>query len=146
EDHNRRLCVRLMKRGKLDYVALQLRNASAGIIETVAGTDFAQAWVGRARHPLSKQPSLRDIQADIVLEKRGEVVVGADDPRLDPGLYEQHHHDGFIRVFVPLIIFRDAETRLLRPDLSLSAKWLVEASEVSPASKYILRVVAPEGV
>jgi hypothetical protein len=97
-------------RQELDLCAIQ-RIRPDSVIETVVGEGQAKAWVGLSKHRMAQEQSLRDIQADVVLRQRAEVIRGCD-PRLDAYLFKRFEHARLVRLFVPLIIFRDSEGRV----------------------------------
>jgi hypothetical protein len=111
------LCAAIDRFG-FDFSAIQLERRDQNTIETVVGTGIARDWVGLAKHRIEEEVRLRDIQADIFQEKRVEIVPGTDDPvlhRLDPFIGKNFHHDDVVRIFIPLVLIRDADGRVL-PD------------------------------
>jgi len=110
------LCAAIDSQFGFHFSAVQLARRDENTIETVAGTGIAKDWVGLAKHRLEEQVSLRDIQADIFMERRVEVIHGRDDPklgRLDPFIGKIFHHEDLVRVFVPLVLIRDADGQIL---------------------------------
>jgi GAF domain-containing protein len=77
-----------------------------GVVEAVAATGPARAWALLARHPLDRE--LPDIHV-AVARARGyvEEITGWDD-RFDTYLYNRFHHEKHRRLFLPLVVHRDA--------------------------------------
>jgi GAF domain-containing protein len=104
-------------RGPYDFAALQLINPEERVIETVRGIGLAAKWEGLAKHYLEKDPLLRDIQADIALAgltepPRAEIIAGYDS-RFDKWIYEAFTQGSLVRAFVPMILARDADGKVL---------------------------------
>jgi signal transduction histidine kinase len=97
-------------------VAIQLIDPRERVIETVRGVGQAARWDGMAKHYLEDNPNLRDIQADIVLTDRPDLVLNRPlrleilsgfDSRFDKWIYEMFHQESLTRIFVPMILVRD---------------------------------------
>jgi hypothetical protein len=105
-----------------------------GTIEAIAGIGEAAVAVGRVRHPI--HPSLawmrQDVQADIVLSGRAELVL-PDDPRLDEFVKEQYGHV-WPRFFIPLVIVNDAAGA----EINRKCRWVFDGEKS-------LRLETPDG-
>jgi hypothetical protein len=97
------LCDEVIETFSHRLAAFQVIHPHKQVIETVAARGEAREWIGAAEHSLH---GLRDIQADIALSKRGEIVTGKD-PRLDPYLYRVYGHKDATRCFLPVAILRN---------------------------------------
>ena len=88
-----------------DFVAIQLIDKEAKTVETVYGKGLTSHWFTIARHSISSDPVLRDIQAEIVMRDppRIEIVSGYD-RRFDKYIFEKFGHKNLVRVFVPIIL------------------------------------------
>ncbi|GJL65221.1 MAG: hypothetical protein NPIRA05_01920 [Nitrospirales bacterium] len=86
-----------------EFSAIQLIRPEENVIETVYGSQIAKKWTGLARHYLAKG---QDIQADIALSYKTEIIQGWDD-RFDFGLYQEQGHADLVRVFTPLMLVRN---------------------------------------
>src|SRR5258706_9177866 len=95
------LCEAIHRRFALDFTAIQLILLEEKAIATVVGTGSGQGLSGLAKHYLEEDPPLRDIQADIVLENKVEVISGWDD-RFDRWIFDEFHHERLLRVWLPL--------------------------------------------
>jgi signal transduction histidine kinase/putative methionine-R-sulfoxide reductase with GAF domain len=86
-----------------DHVNISLVTSDSIKTVYVAGVEDADKFKTMSDHALSSS----DIQADIVRNRRVEVIDGADDPRLDRDIVKLFHHEALIRVFVPMIVATD---------------------------------------
>jgi GAF domain-containing protein len=100
--------------GPYDFAALQLINPEERVIETVRGIGLAAKWDGLAKHYLEKDTRLRDIQVDIALARppRAEIIARYDS-RFDKWIYETFEQKNLVRAFVPMILVRDTDGRVL---------------------------------
>jgi len=121
EDAAQTLCRQVEREFGFDFVAVQWVREDERLIETIAGTGMADGWVGNSKHHLADDPALRDIQADVVLERQVEIIAGFD-PRFDRGIYESFGHDKVKRLFAPLVLLRDDEGRI-QPDWLRRCTW-----------------------
>lgn len=112
EDALERITADIQDQLGFDFVAVQLIRPEEQIVETVYGTGIAADWVGRARHYLEQDPSLRDIQADIILSPKIEIISGKD-PRFDDWVYEEYQHERLIRIFAPIYLITDDRGELV---------------------------------
>lgn len=97
------------------FVALQLTRRPERIVETVYGTGIAETWGDLAwKHYLEKRKSLRDIQADVALNRppRVEIIAGWDE-RFDRWIYDEYGHNKLTRIFVPMVVVRDESGRVV---------------------------------
>lgn len=101
------LCSETTRRGYA-YSVVNLVRIEEGTIEAVAGTGESAKWVGRVRHPIHPKQVFpkQDIQCDIVLNERAELVPPNDD-RLDPFI-QKHFAHVLPRFFIPLVVVYDA--------------------------------------
>lgn len=98
-----------------DFVALQLTRRAERTIETVSGTGLAEKWGNLSwKHYLERSKALRDIQADIALNRppRIEIIAGWDE-RFDRWIYEEFDHDKLTRIFAPMVVVRDESGRVV---------------------------------
>jgi hypothetical protein len=95
-----------------DFAAISLVSTEHNTIEAVHGSKIFSGIEGRAKHFLSDEYVLRDIQADIAINGFTEVISGWDD-RFDRWIYEEFNHDQLTRVFSPLVICKDCQGRLI---------------------------------
>jgi hypothetical protein len=109
------------------------------VIETVVGEGKAQDWVGLSKHRVAKEKKLRDIQADVVLRCRAEVIRGRD-PRLDAYLFKRFEHDALVRIFVPLVVFRDSQGRIRDSPKNC---WQVTKKAEKPHGQLVLELDPP---
>ena len=100
------ICNTLHSEFQFEFITVQLVREDEHVIETVHGTGSAKAWMGQWRHFLIEEESLRDIQADIALGQRMEIITGGDE-RFDEWLFSEYQHDTLSRVFTPILIARD---------------------------------------
>jgi hypothetical protein len=103
-----RLCDDISRRDAFDLVAFQ--SIEEELVETVAATGLGRELIGRARHPLPAAPELRDIQADVVLERMADVL-GSDDPRYDHSI-QRNTTPLKSRLFFPVLAVADALGRI----------------------------------
>ena len=87
------------------------------VIETLRGVGRAAEWEGRAKHYLEQRRKLRDIQADIAMSKPPRIeIITRKDPRFDRWIFKTFKHEKFVRAFIPLILARDADGKVLEGD------------------------------
>jgi GAF domain-containing protein len=101
------VCEELKSSQPFDFVALQLHRPAEQTVETVSGTP--EKWGSLAwKHYLETNKSLRDIQADVILNRppRIEIIAGWD-KRFDRWIYETFNHAWLKRIFVPIVVVRD---------------------------------------
>jgi hypothetical protein len=72
-----------------EFATVQLIHPEESTIETLYGTGVAKEWLGRFKHYIEPDPTLRDIQADIVQTKRTEIIAGRD-KRFDSWIYKRY--------------------------------------------------------
>jgi len=97
-----------------EFGAVQLIDRATDTIATVQGIGIAQGWIGLAKHRLDGEA--KDIQADIVQSLAIEVISGWDN-RFDQWIYRQFNHQRLIRVFAPILLWRDEKGELYPPAL-----------------------------
>ena len=114
------------------------------VIETIAGEGDLRQLVGLSKHRLVEEESLRDIQADIVLRERAEVIRG-NDVRFDKFIYERYGHDKLVRAFVPLVIFRDSFGKVCPPPPEWDC-WTIDPDPAEPHGKLVLSLNPPPGM
>ncbi len=122
----RTLCEEVRGELRSEFAAFQVVHPHKHMIETIAAAGPALEWVDAARHPMGiyeGQPYRNDIQADVVLRKRGTVIRGWDD-RLDRYLYHKFQHQKALRVFYPFVAPMRLSDRTLASAEELD--WLVE--------------------
>jgi hypothetical protein len=108
DERAQRLCDAISRRDAFDLVAFQ--SIEEELVETIAATGLGRPLIGRARHPLPAAPELRDIQADIVLERIADVL-GIDDPRFDRSI-QRSVAPLYSRLFFPVLAVTDALGRI----------------------------------
>jgi len=109
------LCARMQEEFKADLAATQAVPAGGPrVITTVASSGAAKAWEGRARHRLTDERNLRDIQDDVLSEAAICVDENGTDQRLDSFLKRRFSHERYSRIWVPLVVAFDHEGRLRR--------------------------------
>jgi GAF domain-containing protein len=108
------VCQEIKERFGFYFAAIHLIRPEERIIETVHGTGIAEDWSGLAKHYLEEDPELRNIQADIALANppRMEIIHGWDN-RFDRYLYTKFKHAELVRSFVPMILARDENGKIL---------------------------------
>jgi hypothetical protein len=112
EDVLDRVCSKVKRELDFDYVNISLVVPILNTIDSVYGIGVADNWANLARHYLGENPDLRDIQADIVKTGRTEIIAGWD-TRFDSWLYKTFNHERLIRIFTPIIIFRDINGNII---------------------------------
>jgi hypothetical protein len=108
DERAQRLCDAISRRDAFDLVAFQ--SIEEELVETIAATGIGRPLIGRARHPLPAAPELRDIQADIVLERIADVL-GIDDPRFDRSI-QRSVAPLYSRLFFPVLAVTDVLGRI----------------------------------
>jgi hypothetical protein len=108
DERAQRLCDAISRRDAFDLVAFQ--SIEEELVETIAATGLGRPLIGRARHPLPAAPELRDIQADIVLERIADVL-GISDPRFDRSI-QRSVAPLYSRLFFPVLAVTDALGRI----------------------------------
>ncbi|HLG14919.1 MAG TPA: GAF domain-containing protein [Blastocatellia bacterium] len=142
-----RVCEKLTSSQDFDFVALQLLRPAERVIETVVGSGRAEQWGGLGwKHYLDDDPSARDIQADIVLAvpPRAEVIAGWDN-RFDRWIYKEFHHQGFERVFVPIIVTKDDSGRLVEDWFNHCELTVVRGVDRAGGCSASLELIPPPG-
>ncbi len=112
----RTLCDEIKNKFKFDYTSIQVIRRKEEIIETVTGNGIAVGVEGGIKHHFSEREVFPDIQADIgmAMPPKAEAIHGWDD-RFDEYIYETHHHGDLSRIWVPILIARDAKTNAIVP-------------------------------
>jgi signal transduction histidine kinase len=105
-----------------EFMAVQLVRPVEKIIETVYGSGRADGWAGRARHNLQESKGERDIQTDIFLSRRIEVIAGKD-RRFDDWVYTEFNHKELVRIFAPIFLARDKAGRVIPGDWFEAYRW-----------------------
>ncbi|SEH08054.1 GAF domain-containing protein [Candidatus Venteria ishoeyi] len=97
-----------------EFSAVQLIRQQENVIETAYSLDAAEKHTGEkhtglAKHYLTSDHALQDIQADIAQAKplRIEIIKGWD-KRFDKWIFKELHHDKVVRVWLPIVLVRDA--------------------------------------
>ncbi len=128
-----------------EFAAYQLILQHYRTIETVVADGIAADWVGVAQHSLATERKLRDIQADIVLERVAEVIVG-DDPRFDPFIIKTLRGSRIqARAFIPVFVVRDKNGVVVEPRAK-RCRWRTRRIEKEETSvKLRLEPMAPRG-
>lgn len=106
-------CYEIKSQLGFDFVGISLVAVEQNTIESVYGIGIAEHWANRAKHYLEEDPSLRDIQADIVKTGRTEIISGWDN-RFDRWIYETFGQAQMNRIFTPIPLMRDKSGRVLR--------------------------------
>jgi GAF domain-containing protein len=106
DDLCEKVCSRIKSFLEFDFVAIQFLRPASRHIETVHGIGEAKKWSERARHYVEPDPSLRDIQADIVQTGLTEIITGSD-PRFDEWIFDEYKHRNYSRIFIPLVVIND---------------------------------------
>ena len=100
------ICSEVQSSLGFDFTSLSLISLERDTIEAVCGTGIAKQWSDRFKHHLEQEESLRDIQSDIAMKNQAEIISGWDN-RFDGWVYEHYRHDRLVRVFVPIILFKN---------------------------------------
>lgn len=111
------------------------------VIETVVGDGDAKSWVGLSKHRVALAENLRDIQADVALRQRAEVI-RAWDPRLDHYLFEKFGHRDLVRIFMPMVVFRDA-SGTIQEQVPDTCRWRVSEQPTAPHGELVLHLEHP---
>ena len=95
-----------------DYANISLISYEQDTVESVHGIGIGKQWSSLCRHYLEKDPELRDIQADIIENRRTEIISGWD-KRFDRWIYKNYEHEKIVRVFTPILLVKDDDSRLI---------------------------------
>ena len=104
-------------------MAVQLVRAAEKIIETVYGSGRARVDRPRRHSPPRRQEGeARDIQTDVFLSHRIEVIAGWD-RRFDHWVYTEFNHKDLVRVVAPIFVARDGTGRVVEGDWIENCQW-----------------------
>lgn len=101
-------CNEIHSRLGYEYAAIQLVRFEERVIETAYGTGAAAGWAGISKHYLDEDERVRDIQAEVVQTLDTVIVRGWDD-RFDRWIYDRYRHEGLVRAFTPIVIYRNED-------------------------------------
>ena len=79
---------------------LQLVDRRRDVVRTIHGFGLPLSFQVSLSHPLDGS----DIQAEVVRDGRPRLVAGKD-PTFDPGVFRTYHHEGLVRLWLPLFPF-----------------------------------------
>lgn len=120
------------------FASMQLLTVDNKIIETVAG-QFGEniknkGWIGISRHHVDrKHKDIRDMHANLVapilLKEREQApikicIVSGWQKSFDRWIYNHYEHERYVRVFIPIILIKDKNGKIVSDDWSMD--WSME--------------------
>jgi signal transduction histidine kinase len=136
------ICHQVQSELGFDFAGISLISPQQDKVEAAYGTGIAKKWSGRIKHYLEKEPSLRDIQADIVDTHNTEIISGWDE-RFDPWVYKQYNHNKIIRVFTPIIIIQDDNGSIINNWVDC-CEWEVLSIEKNEGQHIVCKIQLPD--
>lgn len=88
----------LTNKAGFEFASISLVDDYRYTIEAIKGINIPFGLINSSKHNLNS----KDIQADIIREKKTEIICGFDS-RLDKDIYEKYGHDQTTRIFQPLV-------------------------------------------
>jgi GAF domain-containing protein len=134
-----KLCVSVQERFGFAFISLHIVHRDAHVVETVCTRSGEEITLSISRHSLVTSKKYRDIQADVAQAwpPRIEIIDGWDD-RYDRWVYDRHGHCNYSRLWVPIVVLRNAQGQLA--DCEWLDNWAGESRTETSASNGDRRV------